>query len=662
MARQPFQTNPWEKKLETFQNFSKGMNTVTAQDNMKDEELSDSVNMMIAERGSLQSRHGSVLQRHSATGKGQGYFRFYTGTQYKEIEAIGGKFYVDGVYKAITGIEGGNFQANLPIQGVQFKDSMYFATGTRLVQYDGTDFSAVDPYRPQPLEALYVGLNGLADDPQNFMTDGTSAAPRIDGVTFEERYGIINEPIQLHVYVSKPAGMVLEYQVERRMSTDPIGQWFLQADWGDHKNYTFVTSYEGDMEIRVKIRDKADPTYTLDEVDEDGNPVTNTYDKVIGEYYIPKYKIKPTRDPEDNEPDTSLVHSCRNILLHWNRLILFGEEKNPDMIYVSHLNKPDYFPIPNTLRFENPRNEKLNVLVPFRGMLIGFTQTSIQGLYGTSPYDFQRTMLNTGIGCIAPHSAKVMKNYITFLSLEGIHILKTIGYSEDKANVEKIDYMVENQIPLDTEACAWFHDGEYHIVFPNTQRRMRYHFELQTWMKDESPSLTFHHIVDFDGDLLGQQRDTGRTLRFDPTVFTDDGEVYTMAFETKFFSFGQPYHSKKLKELQIMFGSVLDTVNMETYVYADGSATLSPDTSGATIDENGNVVWVTSSEPNMKLSGDTELGHWELGDSYFGSTPYNLEILKISGRCLKTKIRLVHKEGQYFKFVGLAYIFKLKKP
>jgi hypothetical protein len=632
MARQQYNTNPWEKKFEVFQDFSGGLNTVTSQDNLKDNELSDATNFNIAERGSLEPRHGLVQHIHSKTAKGQGYFRFYhTGTAYREIEAIGGVFFVDGVAKPVTGLPDG-FQADLPIEGVQFKDKMYFATGSRLVQYDGTEFSVVEPYKPQPLEALYIGLNGLADDPNNFMTDGTSAFPRIDGVTFDTRYGIVNGPINMHAFVSKPPSMVLEYKFERRYTTDPNGFWFISADWSEDKDHLLTVPYEGDLEFKVTIRDQADPTYEIEEYDEEKEEmVTNTYDKVVGEYYVPKYKIKPTADPEDVEPDTSLIHQCRHILLHWNRLIMYGESMNPDMIYVSHLNKPDYFPIPNTLRFENPRNEKLNVLVPFRGMLTAFTDTSIQALHGTSPYDFRRTTLNTGIGCIAPYTARVMKNYITFLSLEGVHILKTIGYTEDKANVEKIDYMVENEIPLDKEASAWFHNGEYHIFFPNYLKRMRYHFELQTWMKDRSPSLDFHRVIDFDGTLYGQKRNDGKLLKFDPAVFTDEGVPYLNTFETKYFSFNQPYHDKKLKEFQILASPVDDNTTVDIEVFADENSSIDPGEAQITL----NVV---------------------------EGLDYERNILSVNGRCLKTKVKISNQQGKNYKIIGFAYVFKLKKP
>lgn len=660
--RQQYNTNPWEKKFEVFQNFSSGLNTVTAQDNMKDDELTDALNFRIAERGSLQPRHGCVEHIWSGSGVGQGYFRFYEGSTYKEIEAISGFFYLDGEYSIISGLPQG-FQPNEPIEGVQFKEKMYFATGTRLIEFNGTEFSVVEPYRPKPLEALYIGSNGLADDPYNFMQDGEAAFPRIDGVTFDQRYGIVNEPFRLTSYVSRPAGMVLEYKIEKRMATDTIGTWNLVADWDtSHKTFALESNVEGSMEIRVQIRDQADPTYDVEEADENGDPITVAYDNVVGEYWIPKYKIKPTVDPDDEEPDTDAIHECRNILLHWNRLVIYGESKNKDMIYMSHLDQTDYFPIPNTLRFENPRNEKLTALVPFRGMLVAFTPTTVQALYGSSPYDFKRVMLNTGIGCIAPNTARVMKNYIAFLSYEGVHILKTIGYAEDKANVEKLDYLVDNEIPLDEEACAWFHDGEYHIVFPNHDKRMRYHYELQSWMKDESPVFTFHKVWDFDGELFGQQRYSAKTVRFDPSVHTDDGNLYDMYIETKFYSFQQPYHTKKLKELQLLFSAIDEAIDIECYVYSDEAATVRPDTSYATITKQGNVKWNTKFEPNIHLSGETEMGEWEVGDSRFGAIEYDRKILKISGRCLKTKIRLVHKHGKNFKIIGFAYIFKTKRP
>jgi len=56
--RTGYLTEPYKKEMEIFQNFSGGLNTITAPDNMLDTELVDMVNQDLGERGSLRRRHG----------------------------------------------------------------------------------------------------------------------------------------------------------------------------------------------------------------------------------------------------------------------------------------------------------------------------------------------------------------------------------------------------------------------------------------------------------------------------------------------------------------------------------------------------------------------------------------------------------------------------
>lgn len=58
MARQGYYTNPAEKKIEVFHRFDGGMNTVTADENMADNESFKTINMDLVERGPLRRRHG----------------------------------------------------------------------------------------------------------------------------------------------------------------------------------------------------------------------------------------------------------------------------------------------------------------------------------------------------------------------------------------------------------------------------------------------------------------------------------------------------------------------------------------------------------------------------------------------------------------------------
>ena len=210
--------NPAQKHLHIYQDFHGGMNTVDAPEKILDNECQDLVNIELGERGSLKRRHGMInfLDAPNEEGEAQGFFRYFKEDgEFHYIVAKNGKLFKNGEYLEIEGLENG-FQTERKIEAVQYKGIMYIATGTRLVQYDGDVAKVVEPYKPRPLEALYVGTNGLADNPDDFMQDGESEHLRVDGVTFNNRYGIVNEPIRLTAYISKPPGTDVEYKFEKR--------------------------------------------------------------------------------------------------------------------------------------------------------------------------------------------------------------------------------------------------------------------------------------------------------------------------------------------------------------------------------------------------------------------------------------------------------------
>ena len=637
MARAGYYTNPWEKKLEVFHDFSGGLNTVSANESMRDNEMTDLVNIELAERGALKRRHGMVKHADNAA---QGIFRHYLREGvYVEITASDGKFYVDGENKPIEGLSEG-FQTEKQVEAVQFRDKTYFATGTKLVQFDGDGFKVVEPYAPEPLEALYVGTNALADNPNDFMKDGTGTFLRLDGVTFSKRYGVINEDVTLTTYITKPSEMSgVEFQFEYRNPFMEDGFWEIGQDWSSSKTYTHTAILEGDMQFRINAR-------------EAGKTVAEV------QYIIPKYKVKGAPDSND-DVDSSTIHKCNRILLHWNRVILYGDEYNSDLIYISHLNNPNFFPTPNTLRFENNRNEGITSLVQYRDSIVAFTQTTIQALYGKSPLDYRRVTLNTGIGCIAPYSAVVSKNYIMFLSLEGVHILKSVGYTDDKANVEKIDVKIDNLTTREIDACAAIHDGQYHLTLPQEGRRLRYYLDTGAWSKDESVKLNFKRLYTWDGELYGQSNEA---YRFDKDSWTDDGHVYDDIWESRYLTFGQPFHPKKLKEFQVILSPRYGTINAEATIFADSATVATSEESGAFVDAEGNVVWQTEIVPNITAPAGSILGDWKMGENPFGDIDSMRERLRISGKCRTTKVRFKHSEAKQNTVIGFAYVFKIKNP
>lgn len=641
--RQNMRPQPWVKHMEAYDNFSGGLNTATTNDNLKTSELRRLINIDLGDRGSLRRRYGMVRHRTSAQqGKGQGYFRyFYADGRFDEITAVAGKLYKNGTALAISGLS--EFQKTRNIEAIQYKDIMYIATGTKLVEYNGTTAKVVVPYTPTPEEALYIGTNGLADNPDEYISDGTGSTLVLRGVTVSKRYGVANQVSRFTAYISKPSSIAnVQYRFEYRKAGTT--EWKTGRDWSATRTWDFRPEETGVLEIKAIVRDQASTSNT-------------------SMYILPSYRVHETDENENIK--TSTIQTCNRLILHWDRLIMYGDTGQPQAIYVSHLKNMRYFPTFNSLLFENERQEPLTALVQYRDMLIAFNPSTIQALYGKNPSGvdpYRRVLLNTTVGCIAPETAKVMGNYVTFLSKEGVYILKSVGYTENRLNVEKIDLNIENIVHRDQNACAYVLDGQYHLVFPSKKERFRCYYEQgYVWTKDESERLDFTRMNEFEGDLYGQSIQTGIVYRFDQDMWDDDGHVYIDLIETKAFDFGETYNPKKLKELQLIMGRIQKT-GVEVNLYADSAHVLKPDQSHARVTDEGYVEWVVETSPNLQIDAGTYLGDWEMGVSAFGASESEKYKLKVAGKCRQVRMVLIHREARPNQLLSLGIVFKLKKP
>jgi hypothetical protein len=643
MARQNVYPAPWKKHMEAYNDFGGGLNTVTSNDNLRVDECPDLINVDLGSRGSLARRYGMVAHLAKpalASGLGQGYFRYYVGDgTFQEILAIGGKLWKDGVELPITSLA--SFQTTRLIEAVQYKNILYIATGTKFVQYDGTEAKVVVPYTPDPLEALYIGTNGLADNPDAYLTDGTGSVLKITGLTVDLRYGVINAPSTFTAYVSTTGSEIVEYRFEYRVRG--ADTWILGQDWSTTKVWEFVPLVVDDFEIRALIRDQAVPTTEY-------------------EYVMPRYTVNETDENSQIPHDT--MHDCNRILLYWDRIILYSDPTQPTALFISHLKNMSYFPIPNSLEIENDRQEPLNIIKPYRDSLVAFTDTSFQAIFGKAPAEFVRIRQHTSIGCIAPESAVVVENSLFFRSSEGIHALRSVSVSDNRADVRRVDTNIENIIPLDTDACGIVFDNQYHVLFPQQNKRLRYYYTQKRtpWTKDESTKLDFSKFYKFGDSLYGQSQSTGAVYQFDEGAVDDAGASFTDFIKFKSFDFGEPYNPKKLKELQVLVEQQTTIVNSTIKVYADASLVLGADESYASVDANGNVVWNAVSDPNLTIDSGTVFGSWELGTSAFGSVDSLLEKLSLYGKCRRVTITIEHSVSEKNRFLGCAFIFKVKKP
>jgi len=650
--RQRFKPNPTVKHFEGYNDFSGGWNTETSNERLLDSEFVMMDNVDLSWRGSIRRRTGRVeIPTGIPAGNAQGMWFYYREGQVApdKIFAVSGKLYKMGpndqvaVELPITNLASG-FQTELPIEAVQYNQTMFFATGTKLVEYDGTTAKVVEPYKPTPQEAIFIGTNALADNPAAWIEDGVDTVLVATGMNPSKPTGVVNEELTFVGYIAKPDSITsVDYKWEWKLSKDE--NFTVGRDWTNGaagKTWTFKPEKDEEYDFKLTVRDANDTTVT-------------------SSYTLSKYKVNKTEDKEKNvQYDVSGIHTCRRILLHWDRLIMSGDNKNPQLLYIGDLRNPRYFPTTNVLDFSSNKGEPITAQVRYKNMLVVFTRTTVQTMTGKSPDDYTRNLVHDGIGCIAERSAKVIGDIVVFLSNEGLKYLVHSVFTLETLNVKPIDTPIRSQVPRDANACAMVYDDQYWICFPDRNFILRYYYTGKVWTRDISSKL---NIVQFavEGSNVYNLTKDGKLYKHDNTVYNDVGEAYTMLVESKFYDLSMMFNRKKLRRFYVLAKHYSTHVNLKVKVFADGSVVLTPDVGEALVDENGNVFWIERTEPNLHFYSGTVVGTWVLGGSPLGDPDISVQRASISGKCRRVKVQFSHSENVPCEIFAYGFEFKESK-
>ena len=195
--------DPSLKLFESYRNFTGGLNTEQSNETLKESESTILENVDLLSRGSIRKREPHKLVYANTFGGtvagvtnanqmgGQGIFKFVRGQSTIAIMAHSGKLYGSALSSDVAGSgiypSGGvhdisadnsnwTFQTDNPIDAVQYNDTMYIVTGTRIgvLTYDASKaskFNLVDLVSSQinEYQATYVGYNLF--DPSNDITN-----------------------------------------------------------------------------------------------------------------------------------------------------------------------------------------------------------------------------------------------------------------------------------------------------------------------------------------------------------------------------------------------------------------------------------------------------------------------------------------------------------
>jgi hypothetical protein len=232
-------------------------------------------------------------------------------------------------------------------------------------------------------------------------------------------------------------------------------------------------------------------------------------------------------------------------------------------------------------------------------------------------------------------------------------------------DITRVDYPVRSEIisTLDVDSSSAFYDNQYILCVPSQKRIYRYYFDYKAWVRDVSDVLNFSHMLHY-GDLLYNLTSDSKLYQVDRSVYTDGDFVYTMTLQSKMYNFDEVFVQKKLKRMYLLAQNYTDhNVDLQVTVNADASIILTPEQGQATIDENHNVQWITTTSPNFQYYAGTSLGAWILGDSPIGSPQISVQDASITGGTKVNRVRIIiqHTEPTMCEIFGYAFQFRLKR-
>ena len=303
---------------------------------------------------------------------------------------------------------------------------------------------------------------------------------------------------------------------------------------------------------------------------------------LVNEEKIQDYNDYPKYN---NYPD---LWSATKVLPHYGKLIVYGSLGFPQYAYISNPKNNNYFPAFFSEEFTTEERDPIVKIAPFQNILVIMSEDYLWGIKGvdadtTSVNPYRRFTISPLYGTIAPDSVRPVRNYLMFLSKEGIMQLTSLYAVDEQYNVKPADENIRNIVPRieddkydPTKAVAIQFEDQYWIHFPDKQEKnennmvLRYYADTRAWMKDTYFTKQSTDDIKFKG-LHKWIRRTGKGLAYislpyydgtnyrideillDYNIPSDLGYPVQSIMETAYLEQGYPFHPKQYKELKLEF-------------------------------------------------------------------------------------------------------------
>lgn len=287
----------------------------------------------------------------------------------------------------------------------------------------------------------------------------------------------------------------------------------------------------------------------------------------------------------NNYPD---IWSANRVIPHYGKLLVYGSLKAPQNIYASHPKYKNYFAGFFSQEFTTEERDPIVKVAPFQNILVVMSEDYIWGLKGIdvlpeSTNAYRQFTISPLYGTIAPDSVRPVRNYLMFLSKEGIMQLTSLYAVDEQYNVKPADENIRNIVPRvednkydPKKAVAIQFEDQYWIHFPDKEEKnqnnmvLRYYADTRAWMKDVYFKKQSDDDIRFKG-LHKWVRRTGKGLAYislpyydgndyrideillDYNIPSELGYPIQAIMETANLEQGYPFHPKQYKEAKLEF-------------------------------------------------------------------------------------------------------------
>lgn len=528
-----------------------------------------------------------------------------------------------------------------PVEAVVHEDSLYIATGTRLLVVRPVNGAlvaqVVDPYVVNSWEYLRVGFNFLSPFPELCVrnTDNVGAL-RVNNIicpTHTIFKG--DDTTTFKVVADYEQGLrKFDYYFKWQWRKEEDEEWETE-EFKESKDSFSVNPSSFDVGDIILVRCTVTRPFFLDK-EEEGDPyevdvarttpAQTTVSFTVSAGTSAEYSPAPSAEYLD-------IHSCNRILSDGNKYILYGGVYTPSEWHKCVINNYSYISSPGNLDFQTHKGERIVSVAPLDGSLVVFAYN--RNIGGTthlvtgngddveldqfySPY--KRKLIHGSIACDHPYTVQPIPNALVFKEGTNIWMLAARELAFDKVDFTLVNHQLNNvESALKFPNKAWtpgeeitlfsYVTPEYYALIDidkETQWKMYFNQvvsyqeeneQTYPWLRDISPIFACNNVSVLKGIPTLFPKQKFEMVQLTGKDYSDLGKPFSCLLALKSYNMTYDNKVKLLDSVRIKLNrGYSGNLRHHLQVYNEEGYLILGERKSAFVDENtGDLVYATKS-------------------------------------------------------------------